>query len=161
MIGPGSDKNGPFLSFSVLLPQYLSILMSDLWQRWLQPHGSVPASSLLFQFCLDGQFSYFLCNSKKRPRSCDIGDTGEDLFSHLLQVRWVWGAGDGRCCQMRLQPEHPLCNLLLLLDLLASYDLYDPGLLQSLQVAEKIFLFLSHLALQGGCEAEEGNVNDN
>ena len=62
---------------------------------------------------------------------------------------------------MRLQPEHPLCNLLLLLDLLASYDLYDPGLLQSLQVAEKIFLVSSHLALQGGSEAEEGNVNDN
>ena len=58
---------------------------------------------------------------------------------------------------MRLQPEHPLCNLLLLLDLLASNDLYDPGLLQSLQVAEKIFLVSSRLALQGGSEAEEGN----
>ena len=135
--------------------------MSDLWQRWLQPHGSVPASSLLFQFCLDGQFSYFWCNSKKRPRLCDVDDTGEGSLSHLLQVRWVGGAGDGRCCQMRLQPEHPLCSLLLLLDLLASYDLYDPGLLQSLQVAEKIFLVSLYLSAQGGSEAEEGNVNEN
>ena len=44
-------KDGSSHSFSVFLPQHLSILMSDLWQRWLQLHGSVPALSLLFQFC--------------------------------------------------------------------------------------------------------------
>ena len=84
------------------------------------------------------------------------------IYQHYIyQVRGVWHWRDGQHYEMCLQPKHPLRHLLLFSHFLAAHDLYDPGLLSSLQVAVQFCILTQLMNWKGGSEAEECDGNDN